>query len=334
MKGAKKWFKSLSIRQKLMGLMIFVIVVVLFIVNICFLFFNTTINVKNIMETSITLARVVGDNCVAPLKFNDKETASEVLSSLKHVLDIERAFIIDKDGNIFAAYVKNQQNKNIDPREFERYLNKVDHYYDNMLLSMIEALKDGDIDVSQPIMLDNELVGTIFISRNLSSITQQIKIAIVIVIGVFLFSIFLAYTIASKLHRLVSVPISNLHKIMRRISKDKDYNLRAQKETDDELGMLVEGFNEMLNEIQKRDQELERHKNRLEDMVNIRTRELKLANIELENMVMELKRAKEIAEQSSKAKSQFIANMSHEIRTPLIKWGFGYGRTTFKDRSY
>jgi signal transduction histidine kinase/ActR/RegA family two-component response regulator len=74
--------------------------------------------------------------------------------------------------------------------------------------------------------------------------------------------------------------------------------------------MLVDGFNEMLAEIQHRESDLERHREKLEDEVSERTAELRRLNGQLTE-------AKEKAEDGNRAKSEFLANMSHEIRTPM-----------------
>ena len=89
----------------------------------------------------------------------------------------------------------------------------------------------------------------------------------------------------------------------KRVSREKNYTVRAVKYADDDLGQLIDTFNGMLSEIESRDAELLNKGDRLEQEVAARTAELVLA--------------KDRAEAASRAKSEFLANMSHEIRTPM-----------------
>ena len=120
----------------------------------------------------------------------------------------------------------------------------------------------------------------------------------------------LAFLLGSVLQHVISRPISHLAETAKAVSLGKDYSIRACKEHTDEIGLLIDGFNEMLAEIQRRDQELKRHRDHLEEEVASRTQDLLKLNAELTQ-------ARDRAEEGNRAKSEFLANMSHEIRTPM-----------------
>src|SRR6185295_20269851 len=98
---------------------------------------------------------------------------------------------------------------------------------------------------------------------------------------------------SSRLKRVISKPISHLAETALAVSDQKDYSIRAVSESRDELGALIDVFNEMLSQIQTRDVELQEARDKLERRVEERTQELRNEIIEREQSQAALRRSEE-----------------------------------------
>ena len=154
--------------------------------------------------------------------------------------------------------------------------------------------------------------------RNQTIVALTLSLAIYLV---------LSLLVIYRLKKRLSKPILDLSEITQRISSNKVYSYRPKKVSNDELGVLIDGFNEMLEHIEQRDEMLRAHRMHLQDVVDRRTQDLEKSNTELHETIEVLKETsknlqiseenKRIAEESAKTKSRFLANMSHELRTPM-----------------
>ncbi len=236
-----------------------------------------------------TSARITAANCAAALAFKDKDAAGEILGSLQTDTRVRGSWLFRDNGELFAGFGKGPPPVAHAPG----------HFFDDESLWTFAA-----------ITLRGENIGTVAIRVDLGHIRRSLRDYALVVTVVLLGSMLVAFLLSRRLQRVISDPILELAQTARRVSVDKDYGVRATPHNRDEVGVLIEAFNDMLAEIHERDRQLARHGERLEEQVRQRTADLVHLN-------EELTRAKERAEEASRFKSEFLANMSHEIRTPM-----------------
>lgn len=259
---------------------------------IAIMFVTETTSFRNTIVRDIAIkAEIIGNQCTAALLFNVSKDAEETLGALRADPHIVFAAVYATTGKLFATYRAKRDDglPPLPPLLKEGYRFGIDH-----------------LDLVQPIILQHEQVGTIYIRsdlQNLSILLMKFAVAAIVVLIV---SLFVAYVLASKLQRAITGPVTDLVGIMERITRERDYTMRTLVQGPDELGSLAKGFNDMLSTIQDRDGELEQQRRHLEKTVE-----------DLRTSTKELEEANRKLEIIDKLKSDFVSTVSHELRTPL-----------------
>jgi HAMP domain-containing protein len=275
------------IRQKLMLIAILTTGGALLLAGIAIIYFNVSRFREEMKRDLESLAEIVAQNSTAAVSFRDPAAETETLNALRARPSIVGAAVYDKEGHLFAPVGAGgggalyPGHPGPDRANFE----------------------GGALTVFHPIKLKGERIGTVYLRSNLDELTARVKAQAITVLAVFLASGIVALMLSSALQRLISGPILDLTGTARAVSERRDYSLRATKRTADELGELVDAFNNMLDQIQRRDTELQHSKDVLEERVQERTLELQQRNEELN--------------QSNKELDDFAYIDSHDLKEQL-----------------
>ena len=298
--------RDLSIKRKLVGIIVLTSSVALLMACIAFTVFDWISTKRSMVANLATLSSIIANNSVAALEFDDVRTADEMLQFLATEQHLAAAAIYRADGSVLAHYARGGQ-----PFEAPPIGEAQARFQEDRLVCF------------HPVVFDDVPVGTVYLQSDLGELESRRGRYVQILTIFIITSLVVALLVAGILQSLISRPILDLVEAAQEVKEHRNYAVRVAAYGGDEIGSLMSGFNEMLDEIETRDRALQHTRDELAQRAE-----------ELQVELSERQRAEEArlrAEQELEAQQalnmradrlrslgEMAAGIAHELNQPLV----------------
>ena len=234
--------QRLSIRTQLVGI-IFSVSLLALVLGLSFAMVDDVRGFKTeLADSSLLTATLIAEHCVTPLAFGDVDAAQDTLDKLLAVPFVVECHVCDQKGKVFASFLRSGESS----------------FPPEPVPDGTWSFSGGYLFVHHPIEYRGQEYGTVFLRASTSALSDKIR-SHLITMGVLMAGLaLLSYFLALSLHSVISRPILDLAEVTQRISRKGDYSLRVERAGGDEIGILYDGFNTMLEQIQVREAAKER----------------------------------------------------------------------------
>ena len=253
-------FRDLPVRQKFMLLMFCTSWVVLLLTTSVFVAFDAKQFRDEEISSQRGLAGIIARNVDDSISSRDPAGATAELSELASDPHIVSLWVVLQSGKVFASYVRSI---NVPPHGVLTYrllhgeawvdAGAVTHetppfsfgiYADRSLKTVVEARTREGIPFAIVLYSDGE------------ELRKRTKTLIMLVISIIVAASAAGYVLSRRLQRFITAPIDSLVECMERVKRDQDFRVRAHNDSRDEFGLLVAGFNAMLEQVECHEQQI------------------------------------------------------------------------------
>lgn len=264
----RNMLRNLPIRAKLVVLTMAVSGMVLFTATSVFMLNEAyTFQSKNRHELE-AIAGIIAQNTNFDLLFGEPGPAKSTLSSLSKSQQVVAAYLFTMDGALFAAY---QHNTPLADDPLAMTVREPSSTQAALLERLLTAPQGGFLRspvAVQPVKLDGKQIGYAAVVGAIepfySALLRYAALSFFVMCGTFL----AGYLISVRSQRLVSGPLLELITAMRQVSSSKNFTIRLNRGSQDEIGQLFDNFNEMLAEIEDRDEKLRQRQEWLQNLAH------------------------------------------------------------------
>jgi diguanylate cyclase (GGDEF)-like protein/PAS domain S-box-containing protein len=242
-----KKLSDLSINRKLLFILLFSSVLSLLFAGIILIFLELSEFQRTTKDNYTALAEVIGNRSSAALMFDDRNLAIENLAVFNNIPAVQVTCLYSDHRTVFVGLANKTTANQTCPTSIKGEKTR----FENKQLIIIKAID-----------IDNETLGTVYIRADLS-LAYWRKIEFIGVLFLVLVAVSLiTFLLSRPLLKLISTPIKRLVNTVKKISDTGDYSLRAVKLGNDEMGVLVDSFNNLIETVETQSLALTQAKNR------------------------------------------------------------------------
>ncbi|MSU56960.1 MAG: PAS domain S-box protein [Pedosphaera sp.] len=248
-----QFLRNLPVKRKLMFVVLATCGTILLLVCASLFTLQLYLYKQTLARDLRALTEVVAANSTGAVSFGDKVAATEVLSALMSRPQIVAIGIHLPDGSHWVHVGASDKRASLE----------------TPIPADTAHFQGRECYIVQPIKLKGETLGTLHVRADFNATYRDLAGFYALILAAVLGgSLFVAVVLSTRLQRVISEPIQQLAAIVRVVTEQKDYSVRAQKLGRDEVGLLTEAFNDMLSQIQSRDAALNLSQRKLEALIH------------------------------------------------------------------